>query len=49
MAPVRVQVDLALKRAAATDLAVVAGSCEDILEHQSGDQFAVATKPELVR
>lgn len=35
MAPVRVQVELALERAAATDIAVVAGSCADILEHKA--------------
>ena len=35
MAPVRVQVELALERAAATGLAVVAGSCADILKHKA--------------
>lgn len=35
MAPVRVLLELALERAAATDIAVVAGSCVDILEHKA--------------
>lgn len=35
MAPVRVSVEAALHRAASTDVELVAGSCEDMLEHKA--------------
>lgn len=35
MAPLRTQLETALERAAASDTAVVAGSCADILEHRA--------------